>query len=157
MLVADTTSNSTALTPLNRTSVAPRKWVPVRVTRVPAGPVAGVKRVRVGGNTTVKGSALTAVPPGVTTLIGPLVAPEGTTASMLLPDTTSNSGALTPLNATAVASLRWVPVSVTRAPTGPRVGLNRVRVGGTTSKVLALATFEKTEDRTTLNARTRYS
>ena len=55
------------------------------------------------GGTTVKCSALTAVPPGVTTLIGPLVAPEGTTASMLVPDTTSNSTALTPLNKTSVA------------------------------------------------------
>ena len=47
---------------------------------------------------TVKGSALTAMPPGVTKPIGPLVAPGGTTASMLVPDTTSNSAALTPLN-----------------------------------------------------------
>ena len=97
--------------------MAPRKWVPVKVTRVPAGPVAGVKPVRVGGGTTVKGSALTAMPPGVTTLIGPLVAPGGTTASMPVPDTTSNSTAPTPLNRTSVAPRKWVPVRVTRVPT----------------------------------------
>ena len=62
---------------------------------------------------TVKCSALTAVPPGVTTLIGPLVAPGGTMTSILVPDTISNSGALTPLNSIEVASKRWVPARVT--------------------------------------------
>ena len=83
--------------------MAPRNWVPAKVTPVPTGPVAGVKWVSVGGGTTVNVSALTAVPSGVTTLIGPLVAPEGTTASMLVPDTTSKTTALTRLNRTAVA------------------------------------------------------
>ena len=76
---------------------------------------------------------LTAVPPGVTTLIGPLVAPEGTTASMLVADTTSNMGALTLLNKTSVAPRKWVPVKVTRVPAGPAVGVKRVKVGGGTT------------------------
>ena len=64
-----------ALVPLNFTAVAPVKFVPVIVTLAPAGPLAGVKLVIVGGTGTVKLLALVAVPPGVVTLIGPVVAP----------------------------------------------------------------------------------
>ena len=70
-----------ALTPLNRTAVAPVKFVPLIVTVLPANPLAGVKLVIVGaGATTVKLVALVAVPPGVVTLSGPVVAPAGTVA-----------------------------------------------------------------------------
>ena len=69
-----------ALTPLNLTAVAPVKFVPLIVTLVPTGPLVGVKLVIVGGLTTVKLLALVAVPPGVVTLIGPVVAPAGTVA-----------------------------------------------------------------------------
>ena len=45
----------------------------------------------------------------------------------------------TPLNATAVAPLKFVPVIVTLVPAGPLVGVKLVIVGaGTTVKVLAL-------------------
>ena len=37
-----------AVVPLNRTAVAPVKFVPLIVTLVPAGPLAGVKLVIVG-------------------------------------------------------------------------------------------------------------
>ena len=67
-----------ALTPLNVTALAPVKFVPLIVTLVPAGPLVGVKLVIVGGLTTVKLLALVAVPPGVVTLSGPVVAPAGT-------------------------------------------------------------------------------
>ena len=47
--------------------------------------------------------------------------------------------ALTPLNATAVAPVKFVPVIVTLVPTGPLVGAKLVIVGGlTTVKGLAL-------------------
>ena len=70
-----------ALTALNVTAVAPVKFVPLIVTLVPTGPLVGVKPVIVGGAlTTVKLFVLVAVPPGVVTLSGPVVAPAGTVA-----------------------------------------------------------------------------
>ena len=69
-----------ALAPLKATTVVPVKLVPLMVTLVPTGPLAGVKPVIVGGLITVKLLALAAVPPGVVTLIGPVVAPAGTVA-----------------------------------------------------------------------------
>ena len=70
-----------ATLPLNVTAVAPVKFVPLIVTLVPTGPLAGVKLVIVGAlAATVKLAALVAVPPGVVTLSGPVVAPAGTVA-----------------------------------------------------------------------------
>ena len=70
-----------ALVPLNVTAVAPVKFAPPIVTLVPTGPLAGVKLVIVGAlAVTVNALALVAVPPGVVTLIGPLVAPAGAAA-----------------------------------------------------------------------------
>ena len=60
------------------------KLVPLIWTAVPTGPLAGAKSVIVGGAgggvVTVKLLVLFAVPPEVVTLIGPVVAPEGTLA-----------------------------------------------------------------------------
>ena len=69
-----------AVLPLKVTAVAPVKFVPLIATLVPAGPLVGVKLVIVGGLSTVKLLALVAVPPGVVTLSGPVVAPAGTVA-----------------------------------------------------------------------------
>ena len=69
-----------ALTLLNATALAPVKLVPLTVTLVPTGPLEGVKLVIVGGLMTVKLPALVAVPPGVVTLMGPVVAPAGRVA-----------------------------------------------------------------------------
>ena len=69
-----------ALTPLNLTAVAPVKVVPLIVTVAPTAPLVGVKPVIVGAGMTVKLVALVAVPPGVMTLTGPVVAPVGTVA-----------------------------------------------------------------------------
>ena len=64
--------------PLNRTAVAPLKFVPLIVTLVPTGPLVGVKLVIVGAlAVTVKLLVLVAVPAEVVTLIGPVVAPVG--------------------------------------------------------------------------------
>ena len=68
------------LIPLNLTSVAPVKFVPVITMLAPMRPLVGLKLVIVGAGMTVKLLALVAVPPGVVTLIGPVVAPVGTVA-----------------------------------------------------------------------------
>jgi hypothetical protein len=65
---------------LTLTVVAPLKFVPPIVTLVPTGPLVGVTLVIAGAGMTVKLLALVAVPPGVVTLSGPVVAPAGTVA-----------------------------------------------------------------------------
>jgi hypothetical protein len=68
-----------ALTPLKVTVVAAVNFVPLIVTLVPTGPLVGVKLVIVGALAmTVNALALVAVPSGVVTLIGPVLAPGGT-------------------------------------------------------------------------------
>ena len=84
------------------TAVAPVKLVPLIVTVVPTAPLVGVKLVIVGGGITVKVLLLVAVPPGVVTLTGPVVAPLGTVAEIEVSDVTVKV-ALVPLNRTAVA------------------------------------------------------
>ena len=80
MAVADVTVK-VALVPLKVTAVAPVKFVPLIVTLVPTGPLAGEKLVIVGAlAVTVNAVALVAVPPGVVTAMGPVVAPAGTVA-----------------------------------------------------------------------------
>ena len=69
-----------AVVPLTRTAVAPVKFVPLIVTLVPTGPLVGVKLVIVGGRFIVKLAVVVAVPPGVVTASGPVVAPAGTIA-----------------------------------------------------------------------------
>src|SRR6266446_2846969 len=88
MVVAEPTVKL-ALVPLNSTAVAPVKLAPLIVTLVPTGPLVGVKLETVGGLVvTVKLPALLAVPPGVVTLMGPLVAPAGTVAVMVVAEPT---------------------------------------------------------------------
>ena len=62
------------------------KFVPVIVTGVPIAPIAGVKPpiVGVAWFPTVNIFALVSKPDGVVTLIGPVVAPEGTEATILV-------------------------------------------------------------------------
>ncbi|TMF75135.1 MAG: hypothetical protein E6I18_11785 [Chloroflexi bacterium] len=63
------------------TELASLKLVPLIWTLVPTGPLAGAKPLMVGGlAVTVKLLTLLTVPPGVVTLIGPVVAPAGTVA-----------------------------------------------------------------------------
>ena len=70
------------------TAVAPVKLVPLIVTVVPTAPLVGAKLLSVGGGITVKVLLLVAVPPGVVTLIGPVVAPLGTVAEIDVADVT---------------------------------------------------------------------
>ena len=128
--VADTTEKAAAV-PLKWTAVAPVKPVPVRVTTVPTGPEVGVKPVTVGaGAVTVKLAALVPVPPGVVTLIVPLVAPAGTVVVICVALTTVSVVWSVPWKLTLVAPVKCVPVRVTAAPTRPEVGVKLVTVGG---------------------------
>ena len=78
VILVDESTVKTAGMPLNLTLVAPVKFAPRIVTRVPTGPLVGLKLVIRGA--TVKLDALVDVPPGPWTLIGPVVALSGTVA-----------------------------------------------------------------------------
>ncbi len=125
-------------TPLNLTAVAPVRFVPVMTTEVPAGPLVGANDVIVGGGTTVKTTALVAVPPAVVTVIEPVTAAKGTVAVIWVAEFTTKV-AKKPANFTAVAPVKFVPVMTTEVPTGPLVGVKNVIVGaGIAVKVAAL-------------------
>src|SRR5712691_6614438 len=120
-----------AAAPLKATAVASVKWDPLIVTPVPTGPLAGLNELIVGAEgaaVTVKLVALVAVPPGVVTLIAPLVAPLGTVAVICVSELTVKEAAA-PLKATAVAPVKWDPLIVTPVPAGPLAGLNELIVG----------------------------
>jgi hypothetical protein len=136
--VADVTAKL-ALTPLKVTAVAPLKFVPSIVTLAPAAPLVGEKLIIVGAlGVIVKLLALVAVPSGVVTLMGPVVAPLGTVAVIDVAEFTVKL-ALVPLNATAVAPAKFMPVIVTLVPTGPPVGEKLVIVGAGAVNVTELS------------------
>jgi hypothetical protein len=119
------TVNAAALPP-NETAVAPVKFVPVIVTPVPTAPITGAKEVMAG--VTVKRVVVTkGPPPGVVTVMGPVVAPAGTVV-VIVPEGLTVKVAATPLNETAVAPVKAVPVIVTPVPTGPKVGANGLKL-----------------------------
>ncbi len=72
MTVADLDPKATLVVPVNPD--------PVTVTVVPTGPLVGEKEVITGCVRTTKLVLLVAVPEGVVTEIGPVVAPAGTVA-----------------------------------------------------------------------------
>jgi hypothetical protein len=127
---AEFTVNVVALVPLNLTALAFLKFVPVIVTDAPTLPLRGEKPEIVGAGMTVKLLGLVAVPAGVVTLIGPVVAPSGTTAVILVDEFTVDV-ALMPLKVTPIGvPVKRVPVIVTKVPTPPLVGVKPVTVGG---------------------------
>ncbi len=89
---------------------------------------------------TVKFAVLVTVPPGVVTLILPVVAPVGTVAVICVAEFTVNVVAVVVLNFTELVvkvapltvPLKFVPVIVTDVPTGPNGGVNEVIVGAGT-------------------------
>lgn len=111
--------------PLNETAVAPLKFVPVIVTTVPAAPMTGAKELIPG--VTVKRVVVTTGPLGVVIVMGPVVAPGGTVV-VIVPGGPSANVAVTPLNETAVAPVKFAPVIVTPVPTGPKVGANGLKL-----------------------------
>ena len=117
-----------AFEPSNVPAVAPVKLVPVMVTDDPALPLVGEKPVIVGGGTTVKFVLLVAVPPGVVTVIGPVVAPGGTVA-VICDRFLTLYVAVVPLNVTAVAPVKFALEIVTVVPTPPLMGEKPMMVG----------------------------
>src|SRR5258705_744035 len=82
----------------------------------------------VGGFPPVNAPGLVAVPPGVATVSGPVVAPAGTVTWIDVAEVTVKA-ALIPLNVTAVAPVKSVPLIVTLVPTGPLVDAKLAIVG----------------------------
>jgi hypothetical protein len=78
---------------------------------------------------TEKLKTLDAVPPGVMTAIGPVVAPTGTVAVTIASLTKTKPDEAVPLKWTATEPVKPVPLIVTTVPTGPEVGLNATMVG----------------------------
>jgi len=125
----------TAAVPLKETAGAANP-VPLMVTLVPAGPLAGEKPEIVGTWTTVKVDGLVATPPGVVTETNPVVAAAGTIA-VIANAVSPVIVAAAPLNVTDVAPLRFVPEIVTAVPVGPVAGARPVIVGARMTVKLA--------------------
>ena len=133
IFVFESTVNEVAATPPNSTAVAPVKPVPVTVTVVPTSPDVGEKLVTVGPDT-LKLATLVPVPLGVVTEIGPVVAPAGTVATMVVAVTAAGLKlADAPLNVTDVVPRKSVPVMVTAVPEGPETGEKSVMLGAPTT------------------------
>jgi len=82
---------------------------------------------------------LVAVPPAVVTVIGPVVAPDGTTTTnCVLVFETIGAGVAVPVNVT-VAFCRFVPLIVTCDPTPP-LGVMPLIVGG--SKLIVVTAWQ---------------
>src|SRR5581483_188109 len=102
-----------AVTPLNRTDVAPPSPAPLIVTVVPAAEPLGVKPLTTGW--TARLPSLVVRPHEVATMIGPVVAVFGTVSETEVPDRTLNA-AFTPLTFAVVRPVKPVPVTVTTEP-----------------------------------------
>ena len=137
-----------AVVPLNCTVLEPwvePKFVPVIVTDAPTAPDVGDKLVMLGADTTVNDDPLLATLLTVTTTL-PVVAPEGTVATIEVAPQLVIVVAVVPLNFTVLEPCvepKFVPVIVTDAPTAPVVGDRLVILGA------AKAAPEKTAHRRT--------
>jgi hypothetical protein len=121
------------LVPLNFTVVVPVKPDPEMVTDAPTAAAPGMKPLSFGS--TAKLDALMAVPPGVLTLIGPVVV-AGAVAVICVSEFTVKP-APTPLKRTDVAPVKLWPLITTDVPSGPDVGL-KPEIVGITRKLVAL-------------------
>jgi hypothetical protein len=81
------------------------------------------------GSSTVKLLELVAVPPGVTTVSGPEVAPTGITKVSVAASTTVKLPTLVPLSSTMLVPARLVPVTDTSVPVSPLLGVKLTRIG----------------------------
>jgi hypothetical protein len=129
-----------AAVPLNLTVLVPcvaPKLVPAIVTLAPTTPDVGFRLVRLGVRTvTVKLTPLLATPPTVTTTF-PVVAPVGTSVTILVAVQLVGVAAV-PLNLTVLVPCvapKFAPVIVTVAPTNPDVGFRLVMLGAGTVTV----------------------
>jgi hypothetical protein len=132
LVPAPFTAKPGAFTLSNETAVAPVRLLPLILTDVPTGPLVGLNDVIVGAAApvTLKFVELVAVPSGLATAIGPVVAPAGTVAVILCPLSIVNVADV-PSKLTLVTSgpLKLLPWIVTEVPTGPLVGENELIVG----------------------------
>ena len=140
MWVLERTLNGAGLV-ANLTLVAPQKPDPVSVTERPVIPDVGVNEEIVGAMlaVTVKACALRTVPVGalvLVTVIGPLLAPDGTGAFSSLVDTSVALEAAVPLNFAVELELNPTPVMATTVPAGPQLGPNPVIDSGTVKLLL---------------------
>lgn len=122
-----------ATAPPPNVTVAPVKFVPLIVTRVPTLPDVGVKDVIVGADgllvVTVNTPELEPEPFGPETLIAPVDAPVGTVAVICESLLTVNVVAFVVPNVTVVTPVKCEPLIDTDVPTGPLVGVKPEMVG----------------------------
>jgi hypothetical protein len=90
------------------------------------------------GEVTVKLATLVALPPGVVTLIVPVVDPAGTVAVIWLYETTLKPDAV-PWKVTCVAPLKALPAIEIKLPTEPLAGAKPVILGFTLNSVALVA------------------
>jgi hypothetical protein len=125
-----------AVVPLNFTVLVPGvepKFAPVIVTDSPATPDGGHRLLMLGA--TVNDEPLLAKPLTVTTTL-PVVAPDGTVATIEVALQLPIVVAVVPLNATVLVPCvdpKFVPAIVTEAPTAPEVGDKLVILGADTT------------------------
>lgn len=127
MLVLESTVKDEAETPPKLTADASDKLVPVIVTDVPVKAVVGVKLVMVGAGINTKPGAVPE-PPDVVTETAPLE-PVATTAVIFVSESTVKEAALVPPKLTAVAPVKFAPISVTESPLIAEFGVKLVIVG----------------------------
>lgn len=129
IFTAELTVNAAAA-PWNATPVTPLKLLPLITTEDAALPLPGENELIDGDGNTVKLPELVPVPLGVVAAILPVEAPLGTVTVISAAETTVNVDADVPLNVTAVAPVRLLPLTVTVIPTPADVGVNELTVGG---------------------------
>ena len=128
--------------PLKVTADVLIRFVPLIPTTTGFEPLVGLKVVTVGTSLTTKSIVVVAVPPGVVTEMGPVVAPTGTWATTVKPLLTMEViTAANPLKVTADVLIRFVPLILTLVPGGPLNGSKLVSVGTslTTKSVVVVA------------------
>ena len=81
-------------------------------------------------------TTLLAVPPGVVTRIGPVVTPFGAVALICVGEAMLKEAAASPLNVTAVAPPKPVPVMMIEEPPLPLVGVKPPMVGAAMMELL---------------------
>ena len=130
IFVGDTTVNVVAYVAPNLIAVVSRSVVPVSVTTVPTGPLAGEKDVIIGGTLKNWPLPLWTVPSGVATRIFAFAgAPSGTTAVIWVGESTVNDAAGTVPNLTALAPVKLLPVMTTCVPGCPLSGVKELIMG----------------------------
>src|SRR5215831_8286150 len=111
------------------------------LTDAPTGPQAGESAEMLGGGTTVKVSALLAVPPELVTTTFPLLAPVGTVTRIDVGLQLLITVAFTPLKLTIpLLPPRLDPLIMIREPTAPELGDKTVMAGSTVKRTPLLGT-----------------